>query len=156
MEPLPQAFAETDIDGVHYSLFAMMPDKVMDHGNALISLFSTAALGKAALAGDGVAIGGAVMAAVLQNMASPPVKAVIADLWKDALADGKPLAGTAWKGHFTAKTGSMMRFIAWALEAQFADFFGSLTGVLRDVGERLKQSAARAQATAEAQTSPSG
>jgi hypothetical protein len=143
-EPLPNAFADIEIDGVRYQLMAMRPEKVIDHGNALLGSMLAVPMSKAAV-GDDAGYASA-LASMLGSLSHPTVKAAIADLWKDAFADGVPLEKT-WNAHFLGHTGRLVKFVAWALEAQFSDFFGSYIAVLKQAGERVK---ARAQAAAEA------
>ncbi len=140
----PVAFADKEIDGIRYSLYAMSPDKVIEHGNALLGTVFSNIAGRA-MGGDETAF----LSAIVANLSSPVVKAAIADLWETALANGNPLGKNAWKAHFLGKSGTMVRFIVWAMEAQFTDFFGSLIGVLKDA-----QVAMKAKAAQKAQSSP--
>lgn len=148
--PETAVLATKEIDGVIYQLQPMQPDKVVEHGGALLSSVLAAPLARAVTAGDESAIAGA-MLAVLQNLSSPALKAAIVDIWPTAFAGGVGLANS-WKVHFTGKTGSLVRFLAWALEEQFRDFFVSLTGVLKDAGASM---AAKAAAKKQAAQPPS-
>ena len=149
------AFATKEIDGVTYQLMAMSPEKVIDHGNALLaSVFGNAMAKAATSVGESEeALMMSVFSSVLMNMAHPTLKAAIAEMWKDAFADGLPLEKN-WKTHFQGHTGRMVRFLIWALEAQFSDFFSSLVGVFKDAAARRKAQRA-ASATAKEKESSS-
>lgn len=139
---------EKEIDGVTYALLPLASDKVIEHGNALISAVLAPALGNASVTGmDSIErFAAQAMIAVLQNLSHPVVKALIKDVWETALVDNKPLGKDVWKIYFLGESGKMVRFLTWALEAQLSDFFGSLLGVLKDAGAALKLKAAEQRA----------
>lgn len=77
-----------------------------------------------------------------QNLDEEATDAIIKQLVKQAELDGKPMA-PQFEMHFAKRTGELLKFLAFALEAQFGDFLGELLSVQKST---LGQS--------EAQTSP--
>lgn len=76
---------------------------------------------------------------LVTNLSKAKLKNAVAVLSKVSFIDGAPLAAT-YKVHFAGKLGLMVRWLAYALQVQFADFqdaFASIPGlqtVLRQAG----------------------
>lgn len=130
------------INGVNYELRAMDPLLVLDHGSKLVAEISGPVADKLAQGGGleltkaaFVQVGVGAIGEVLKRLSSPPVRAAMLDLFKYATANGVEMEQT-WKVHFLGKTKDMVAFIAFALEAQFGDFF---VGLGEQVAGALKE-----------------
>jgi hypothetical protein len=162
------AFAEEVIDGLRYELRPMDPMKVLEHGSKLTAIVAAPALaqvnklggveaGPDAL-GQVVGVFASFAGEALKHMAHPDVQSCIRELFNGATVDlggDKQLElAAAWKTHFLGKTGAMVKFLAWALGAQYGDFFGAMQTSLVDALKRRFASLA-SQASATAPQSPS-
>lgn len=120
------------IDGVVYELRAMDPLLVFDHGSKLVAEIAGPVTDKLAEGGKieltkaaFVSIGVGAVGEILKRLSAPAVRAAVLDLFQYSTANGVEMQAT-WKVHFLGKTKSMVAFLAFALEAQFGDFFAGL------------------------------
>lgn len=157
------AFATETIDGLVYSLRPLNPELVLMHGTKLTALVAGPAMQAAASGpvpdkskGLMVVIQAfaQVVGEALKHMDHPDVRAAILIMFTEAtvnLGGEKELElGAAWKAHFLGKPGTMVKFLRWALQAQYGDFFkampGSLMDALKERFESLASLAASQQA----------
>jgi len=130
------------INGVTYELRAMDPLLVLDHGSKLVAEIAGPVTDKLAEGGRVeftkaafVQVGVGAIGEILKRLAAPAVRAAVLDIFNYASANGVELQAT-WKVHFLGKTKDMVAFLAFALEAQFADFF---VGLGEQVAGALKE-----------------
>jgi len=143
-----QAFASEVIDGQVYVLRPMSPEQVLLHGSRLTALLAAPAiqsLGKQSETVDKVSpammLGtlGNLVGEALKNIGHPDVQACINAMFDCAAVDlsvngvgGQLELKLGWKSHFLGKPGTLVRFLTFAMGAQFGDFFGAMQGSLGD------------------------
>lgn len=130
------------INGVVYELRAMDPLLVLDHGSKLVAEIAAPVTDKLAEGGKlefsqaaFVQVGVGAIGEILKRLSAPAVRAAMLNLFEYASANGVELNAT-WKVHFLGKTKDMVAFLAFALEAQFGDFF---VGLGEQVAGALKE-----------------
>lgn len=136
-------FVSKQIGSNTYAMRPLAPDKVLDHGFALMANVVAPGLkdvGASASVDSGaflpVAIG-----ALLARLNSPTVQSALKDIWKTATVnfeDGREVElEMMWKNHFIGKPGELAAFVAWAFTEQFKDFFGGAVAQIQDVGTQI-------------------
>lgn len=127
----------------------MNPELVLMHGSKLTALIAGPAVqnalskftvpAKGEEAGAVISVLGTVLGEALKHMDHPDVqaafKAVIAEavVVYPSAGDQPPKEvelGAVWKSHFIGKAGSLVRFLKWACQAQYGDFFSAMPGLL--------------------------
>ncbi len=132
-------FVSKQIGDHVYAMRPLAPDKVLQHGYALLANVVGAGIKDIGTASNldfgafmGIAIGG-----ILTRINSDVVKAAITDVMHTAVVvknEAEVELDKSWKVHFIGKPGDLASFLAWALTEQFRDFFVGTFDQLQAVG----------------------
>lgn len=163
-----QAFASEVIDGQTYLLRPMSPEAVLYHGSRLTALLAAPAIQSLGKQADSVKeVTPAMMFSSLsqlvgeamKNIGHPDVQACLNAMFDCAAVDlsvngvgGQLELKLGWKSHFMGKPGTLVRFLTFAMGAQFGDFFAAMQGSLADA---LKKRFASIVSSAPTQQAPS-
>lgn len=155
--------AQTTIDGVTYTLRPLVPDIALKHGTKLAAVIAGPAVQKAVAdfkvpdepnMAMLIAPLGNLVGEALKHLDHPDVMAAVLAVFGTACivtdtAEGyKQIELSAtWKAHFLGKTGQMVKFLKWACQEQYGDFFVAMLGSpLEGLKERIASLVSSARA----------
>lgn len=132
-------FVSKQIGSYTYAMRPLAPDKVLEHGYALMAQVIAPGIKDMGMASSasfasfaGLAVGG-----ILARINSDVVKAALTDVMKTAVVvknEAEVELDKSWKVHFIGKPGELAEFLSWALMEQFRDFFAGTFDQLSAVG----------------------
>lgn len=122
------AAVKKTIQGVEYGALFMDPEKVLIHAGKVFALMG-GDVGALSASRGAMAIAG--------NLQRTGIMQVLEDCFEVTTVEGRSLGKNGyWKDYFRGKPRELVRAIEFAIEVQFADFFGEIAALVK---ERLPQ-----------------